>query len=1474
MLLDRIYEYEKPGSSSVKLILLAGLIFLFFLFLPAIQAQEANPPAPQMDSITPEKWSVMTDVINFIYDFNDLEGNLAYIEFDIVGPSPYDTPGNSIQFTFIANQSDPWEGWDSANQSLFEDMGISPGYAASLQRWTITINTTKLWTSANPWGQPATSSVWPAGKYDFYIEVGDYDGNIWGDMMAPPDYAHYVYSFHTIQPAIVAINNGGTVHVLNGVYTDTLLIDKMIKLIGQGSNTIIQPAATPQAGVYDIKLAPGSSNTIIENLVLDFNGADNTRGGTGIVVSDLNQPAVIKVQIINNIIYTGDGSGIGGTGIQTGKNSDVGGLLISGNTFYGDATGMGEGVYINPFTGSDAVKVYDNKFYGNLFSGVSIEASNVNVSGNVIDSNVTKGIYGIRFIELTGGQTFGGVRITSNDITNFTYGIRVGTAADVGSTLTAIIGSNTITNNDVGIWARYGADGSIHFNNILGNANYGINNVGTSTINATLNWWGSGTGPYHSSGNPSGTGDNVSSNVLFSNWLTSFWENKVYVDDYYDDSTPGWGIDHFNTVTAGVNCVFYGGNVKVKPGTYYEVLRIDKSLTLEATNDDASLTIISDWGASYSELLDVKGQTIQIASSNVVIDGLTIRRMVYDEVFPIGAVGNYGFPDLSNIELKFCEIKSMYNGFFFKNVENLTIYEMDGIDATIMPIFLESVNTYYVGYNEIKQRNSYGIVLKDCDQGDLDYNAVYEKVFSGVSINGCNDLLIAYGTFKQNREAFLINNSHDIEIKDMYIRENTYGVRFENDSNADIHDISFYNNTFSIYHAAYMPSTGMYYSSIQFAIDIVSEGNSVVVHPGIYEENIIIDKEIFLYGYSFVDQTIIDGGSGIAAIYVAKNMDVANVAINGLTLRGGINCLRTGKYMRINNLLVEDCVIEDSLSNYSVFIDPHQNSDMPPIREGVTPLYNPVVFKANIIRGGFYYQYTPFELYGLFINSQLIIRENDIDYIFLNGSIAVDIENNSLWSLGMQCSFDIDIGYNDFVNPGGVRYGIYLWSFEGLDPVKQIEIFENSIIGYGSFQTPSGVSGMGLVVAGAEDVLIEDNEIIANGEGIWVTNNYTNYNNDVCLGDVTNLKINGNDIDNSQTGIKLISEVNNGVIIENNIITHNGQGIWMQGANSNIIANNTISSGYYGIRFDIDSSNNLISNNCFSLNNGAHVFDLYSYNIWNISLMNGTNIMDGFKIGGNYWDDYEGEDQDSNGVGDTLIPYTCNGGIVNGGDFLPLMYYDENPPEVEVIYPNGGEIVNLSITILWNASDNEDPSLLIDLSYSNNGGLTWFIIALNEGNDGEYIWDISEMPDGSGYMIMVLARDNVGNENNDTSDAAFSIVGESHPGPEVNLVKPRMGYFYFFDDQRGRLFPTNAFVIGQITVEVEATSSLGIEKVEFYIDDELVSTQYDDEDNVYKWEWDEVVLFYHLVTIIAYDMSGQIGQDSIGITIFNLNIIP
>jgi filamentous hemagglutinin family protein len=247
-----------------------------------------------------------------------------------------------------------------------------------------------------------------------------------------------------IQDGIDAVADAGMVTVAAGVYDEQLNIPRAITLTGPVDPTgldltdpvdlaqvaVVRSDATPAPGVFDVEI--DTSDVTVENLVFDFNGGttlvDGSRGGQGIVVSDLDGPDATNVTIRQNEIYTGDGSGLGGTAIQTGKNANVSGLLISGNKIHGDLDGMGEGVYVNPLLdtlppGTTKVTIDDNEIDGNLFAGVSIEASDVTVTNNQINSDAAQGIYGVRFIDLAGGANHENVKIgqagQGNTIQNF-----------------------------------------------------------------------------------------------------------------------------------------------------------------------------------------------------------------------------------------------------------------------------------------------------------------------------------------------------------------------------------------------------------------------------------------------------------------------------------------------------------------------------------------------------------------------------------------------------------------------------------------------------------------------------------------------------------------------------------------------------------------------------------------------------------------------------------------------------------------------------------------------------------------------------------------------------------------------------------------------------------------------------------------------------------------------------------------------
>jgi parallel beta-helix repeat protein len=154
------------------------------------------------------------------------------------------------------------------------------------------------------------------------------------------------------------------------------------------------------------------------------------------------------------------------------------------------------GVWIVNSTGSHTIS--NNTISGNGSSGVLLDntANNITLSGNYISDNTNSGIF------LSGPATV--PNIYGNRINGNAYGVYVSAGSN------PVIGGSTVNGND-----------------IYSNTNYGVyNDTPSVTVNAQYNWWGSATGPAHSS-NPSGTGNAVSDYVDFSNFLT-YWATYIY----------------------------------------------------------------------------------------------------------------------------------------------------------------------------------------------------------------------------------------------------------------------------------------------------------------------------------------------------------------------------------------------------------------------------------------------------------------------------------------------------------------------------------------------------------------------------------------------------------------------------------------------------------------------------------------------------------------------------------------------------------------------------------------------------------------------------------------------------------------------------------------------------------------------------------------------------------------------------------
>jgi parallel beta-helix repeat protein len=186
--------------------------------------------------------------------------------------------------------------------------------------------------------------------------------------------------------------------------------------------------------------------------------------------------------------------------------------------------------------------------------------------------------------------------------------------------------------------------------------------------------------------------------------------------------------------------------------------------------------------------------------------------------------------------------------------------------------------------------------------------------------------------------------------------------------------------------------------------------------------------------------------------------------------------------------------------------------------------------------------------------------------------------------------------------------------------------------------TANSNTNVGILLSSSSTNTLTDNTASNNTDGIFLSSSSTN-----TLTDNTAL--------NNTRGIYLYNSSTN--TLTGNTASNNGdRGMYLySSSNSNTLTGNTASNNYYGICL-YSSSNNTIYNNYF--NNTNNAWD-DGTNIWNISKIAGTNIIGGPYLGGNYWNDYTGNDADSDGLGDTA--YDISGGT--NKDYLPLVHISD-----------------------------------------------------------------------------------------------------------------------------------------------------------------------------------------------------------------------
>ncbi len=314
--------------------------------------------------------------------------------------------------------------------------------------------------------------------------------------------------YTTIQAAITAASSGDTISVAAGTYTEQLVIDKNLTLIGAGaSTTIIQAPGSLVLDVYNrytIVLFYGSVTTEFSGFTVAGPGANlnfgiAVRGGATAniydnVIKDIRDSSSLGAQRVKALIVDGSSTATITNNTIIGYQKEAinvwaSSATITGNTITGDGpitTIAQNGIVIT--TGSTAT-VTNNTVTGNAYDGPTWTAvgilamsagSGVIIQGNTVTGN-SANIY---------AWNSNGIQIKDNQVSDsspvdqtLVAGITVGVGLGIGTPpLTGVtISGNTVQNNLSGGVSRgdgidlYGLDGAtVSGNTINGAYNDGI----------------------------------------------------------------------------------------------------------------------------------------------------------------------------------------------------------------------------------------------------------------------------------------------------------------------------------------------------------------------------------------------------------------------------------------------------------------------------------------------------------------------------------------------------------------------------------------------------------------------------------------------------------------------------------------------------------------------------------------------------------------------------------------------------------------------------------------------------------------------------------------------------------------------------------------------------------------------------------------------------------------------------------------
>jgi parallel beta-helix repeat protein len=504
---------------------------------------------------------------------------------------------------------------------------------------------------------------------------------------------------------------------------------------------------------------------------------------------------------------------------------------------------------------------------------------------------------------------------------------------------------------------------------------------------------------------------------------------------------------------------------------------------------------------------------------------------------------------------------------------------------------------------------------------------------------------------------------------------------------------------------------------IQGAVNMASDGDTIIVKDGTYKENVEVNKRLTVRSEKVSEKCIVQ-----AFAVTADYVNLSGFTIEGAT-SAGIR-LREVEHCNILNNRVSgkdygiylDKSNDNVLNNINAYSNRHGffvgGSDKNSLTNNRANSNSYTGIYLTSSNGNILVNNTALRNdYGIRSSSSYdnnlignIVSNNNEEGIQVSSSNRNILSNNSV-EYNEYDGIRLSQSDNNILSNNSVEYneydGIGLWDSNNNILVNNSAVdnkyrgiyLENSISNILTNNSADENRDQGIHLKNSNNSALTDNAVSNNGDnGIYLHSSSSNTlarnkaNSNKCHG-IRLSSSNDNTLSrnsaesNKLYGIHLSSSNSN--ILNNNTASHNHQGIRLSFlSNSNILSNNSaISNNDYGIYLGYSNNNTLTYNDFTNNDNGSYMYESSSNKIYlnnfinnvkNVYSENSTNIWNSTEkitytyLGttyesylGNYWSDYEekypdADEIDATGIWDT--PYSIDG----DKDNYPLMESFEN----------------------------------------------------------------------------------------------------------------------------------------------------------------------------------------------------------------------